>query len=152
MSSKSILELLDLSHRVTLITGGGGHIGSMFARSLAQIGSNIVLVDKDLSALESAKKSIVKGLDIDVLTITADLEDEDCYFQIVDTFLGICKIDVLINNAAFGGSTALEGWATSFDKQSLVTWRRALEVNLTSAFALSQACQFLQRNRHPPQS
>ena len=34
----------------------------------------------------------------------------------------------------------LEGWVTSFEKQSPDTWRRALEVNLTAPFVLVQSC------------
>jgi NAD(P)-dependent dehydrogenase (short-subunit alcohol dehydrogenase family) len=43
---------------------------------------------------------------------------------------------VLINNAAFTGTAGLEGWVVPFEEQSVSTWRRALEVNLTAAFDL----------------
>jgi NAD(P)-dependent dehydrogenase (short-subunit alcohol dehydrogenase family) len=35
-------------------------------------------------------------------------------------------------------SQQLDGWVTAFENQSLATWRRAFEVNLTAAFHLSQ--------------
>ena len=44
--------------------------------------------------------------------------------------------DILINNAAFVGDSDLEGWSTSFENQSLETWRRALDVNLTACFQI----------------
>jgi len=43
---------------------------------------------------------------------------------------------VLINNAAFVGTSELTGWAVPFEEQTVETWRRALEVNLTAAFDL----------------
>ena len=46
------------------------------------------------------------------------------------------KIDVLINNAAYVGTSQLKGWNTKFTKQSLETWRKAMEVNLTAPFHL----------------
>ena len=49
------------------------------------------------------------------------------------------KLDVFVNTAAFVGTSNLEGWATPFEQQTVDTWRRALEVNLTSMFHLTQA-------------
>jgi NAD(P)-dependent dehydrogenase (short-subunit alcohol dehydrogenase family) len=48
------------------------------------------------------------------------------------------SIDVMINNAAFVGLSGLKGWVTDFEEQSVETWRRAIEVNLTAAFELIQ--------------
>lgn len=44
----------------------------------------------------------------------------------------------MLNNAAFVGTSGLTGWAEPFENQTVETWRRALEVNLTSVFHLSQ--------------
>jgi NAD(P)-dependent dehydrogenase (short-subunit alcohol dehydrogenase family) len=49
------------------------------------------------------------------------------------------RIDIVINCAAFVGTSGLEGWAVPFERQSPETWRRALEVNLTAPFILVQA-------------
>lgn len=47
-------------------------------------------------------------------------------------------MDVLVNDAAFVGASDLPGWATEFEQETVETWRRALEVNLTAAFDLSK--------------
>jgi NAD(P)-dependent dehydrogenase (short-subunit alcohol dehydrogenase family) len=47
-------------------------------------------------------------------------------------------LNILINNAALVGTSDLSGWNAPFAEQSIETWRRALEVNLTAAFELSQ--------------
>jgi NAD(P)-dependent dehydrogenase (short-subunit alcohol dehydrogenase family) len=44
----------------------------------------------------------------------------------------------LIHSAAFVGTAELTGWAVPFEQQELGTWRRAIEVNLTSMFHLAQ--------------
>jgi NAD(P)-dependent dehydrogenase (short-subunit alcohol dehydrogenase family) len=49
------------------------------------------------------------------------------------------RIDIIVNCAAFVGTSGLDGWAVEFKQQSDVTWRRALEVNLTAPFVLIQA-------------
>ena len=47
-------------------------------------------------------------------------------------------LNILINNAAFVGTSELQGWHVPFEKQTVDTWRRAMEVNLTAAFDLCQ--------------
>lgn len=47
-------------------------------------------------------------------------------------------LNILINNAAFVGTSELQGWAVPFEEQTVDTWRRALEVNLTAVFDLCQ--------------
>ncbi|PJC70354.1 MAG: short-chain dehydrogenase, partial [Zetaproteobacteria bacterium CG_4_8_14_3_um_filter_59_5] len=47
-------------------------------------------------------------------------------------------LNILINNAAFVGTSGLQGWSVPFEEQSVETWRRALEVNLTAVFDLCQ--------------
>ena len=44
--------------------------------------------------------------------------------------------EIIINNAAFVGTSELTGWATDFEDQTVETWRRVMEVNLTSVFDL----------------
>lgn len=54
-------------------------------------------------------------------------------------------LDILINNAAFVATSGLDGWTCDFTGQSIDTWRRALEVNITAAFELSQGLVSLLR-------
>jgi NAD(P)-dependent dehydrogenase (short-subunit alcohol dehydrogenase family) len=59
------------------------------------------------------------------------------------------SIDIIVNCAAFVGTSGLEGWAVPFEQQSDATWRRALEVNLTAPFVLIQAAaEDLARSGH----
>jgi NAD(P)-dependent dehydrogenase (short-subunit alcohol dehydrogenase family) len=51
---------------------------------------------------------------------------------------GRSELNILINNAAFVGTSDLQGWSEPFERQTVETWRRALEVNLTAIFDLSQ--------------
>ena len=57
-------------------------------------------------------------------------------------------IDCLINNAAFVGDSEINGWAVPFENQKdLNSWRRAVEVNLTAAFHLSQGLAPMLKNQ-----
>ena len=49
------------------------------------------------------------------------------------------SIDVLVNNAAYTGDTFSKGWSGPFESQSLEFWEKALDVNLTSVFEITQS-------------
>jgi NAD(P)-dependent dehydrogenase (short-subunit alcohol dehydrogenase family) len=136
---------MDMQGRVSLITGGAGHIGLAMAETLAELGSDLVLVDQlDAVPMSSMAAELSERYKIRVEVVTCDLEQETQVVhipeQIADCF---GRLDVLINNAGFVGTSELEGWVTDFDNQSAATWRRALEVNLTAAFVLTQRCRGL---------
>ncbi len=141
---RTIHDLMAMAGRATLITGGAGHIGQAMAAALAELGSDLVLLDRDANALADAATRLINLYGVRVEILSCDLESEaeiSCVPRWIEKTLG--RLDVLINNAAFVGSSDLQGWATPFEQQSLSTWRRALEVNLTAAFALTQGCKRL---------
>jgi NAD(P)-dependent dehydrogenase (short-subunit alcohol dehydrogenase family) len=77
---------------------------------------------------------------VKVFSIECDLEVQDQRNTLLDIVKVNCAgLDCLINNAAFVGATDLQGWTTQFEGQTIDTWRRALEVNLTSVFHLCKA-------------
>ncbi len=74
-----------------------------------------------------------------VRCLDCDLEDEKARSELIFNLSNDkSPLNILINNAAFVGTTNLEGWVTDFKSQSVETWRRAVEVNLTAAFDLSK--------------
>ena len=129
-----------MSGRRVLITGGAGHLGRVMAETLAELGASIVLLDRPGAQLENIQYDLVHRCKISCLCIECDLElEEERNIVIKEIKTDGKGLNCLINNAAFGGSTALEGWVMPFEEQSLATWRRALEVNLTAPFHFSQA-------------
>lgn len=74
------------------------------------------------------------------LTLECDLECEDQRNVMIETVMtdGL-GLNILINNEAFVGAAELQGWVAPYEEQTLDTWRRAMEVNLTAAFHLCQA-------------
>lgn len=133
-------KLMDMRGRRALVTGAAGAIGRVLAQTLAELGADLVLVDRSGANYDPVVKTIRANFDVDVVTVDCDLELESDRSALASTVLDrIERLDVLINNAAFGGTTPLEGWATAFDQQTVATWRRALEVNLTAAFDLTKA-------------
>jgi NAD(P)-dependent dehydrogenase (short-subunit alcohol dehydrogenase family) len=137
---RSIKNLMNLNGRTALITGATGGVGKEIAYSIAELGGNLILVDRIGSNYDLIKKKILENCNVNIECIDCDLEDENSRNTLIR---GIIKsninLDILINNAAFVGESNLEGWVEDFSRQSLATWRRALEVNLTAPFHLSQA-------------
>jgi len=127
-----------MSGKTTLVTGATGAIGQVIAVTIAELCGNLILVDKPESNYEPLINKLKKH-SCSINCIDCDLEIENQRIKLVQTINeNQLPVDVLINNAAFVGSTGLQGWVTSFEDQTIDTWRRALEVNLTAAFDLSK--------------
>jgi len=136
----TLRELNDMSGRRVLITGGAGHLGRVMAETLAELGASIILLDRPGAQFGSIQDDLMHQWGASCLCVECDLESEEERNRVIQEIKSDGKgLNCLINNAAFAGTTALEGWVTAFEKQSLSTWRRALEVNLTAPFHFSQA-------------
>lgn len=129
-------QLMDLRGRTALVTGAAGHMGRVIAQTLGELGADLVLVDVPGQNLDSLAH-ILGGCSGRIETLACDLEQGEAREQLVRDFSERHgTLSILVNNAAFVGTSGLEGWATPFLDQSVATWRRAVEVNLTAAFDL----------------
>lgn len=144
---KTIKKMSNLSLRNSLITGATGHLGETFAHTLAEMGSDLILVDKPGADLESLSLKLQDKWSVKIETYHCDLEIEEQISELISALNRSRKnLNILVNNAAFVGSADLEGWTVDFSKQSIKTWRRAIEVNLTAVFELSQGLYPLLKN------
>ena len=135
----SINELSSLKGRRTLITGAAGNLGKVFAETMAELGSDLILVDLPHSNLEVLSNALRERWGVTVLLKNCNLEEFKEREELVNWVKETGQpLHVLINNAAFAGTTNLTGWNVPFEEQSVETWRRALEVNLTAIFHLCQ--------------
>lgn len=124
-----INELLSLKNKHALVTGGAGHLGQIIVKTLAELGAHVT--SADLAILPELDRE--KYLKVDLMNEMAvrNLPAQACSKD--------KRLDILINCAAFVGTSNLKGWAVPFKQQSSDTWRKAFEVNLTSVFNLTQA-------------
>jgi NAD(P)-dependent dehydrogenase (short-subunit alcohol dehydrogenase family) len=143
----TLSELGNLKGRKALITGAAGHLGSVFADTLAELGSDLILVDQDGSNLAEISNFMSKRWGVKVFTKYCDLESSSQRTDLITWVEEIAgPLHILVNNAAFAGTTNLTGWSVPFEEQSLETWRRALEVNLTAVFDLCKGLTPILRN------
>jgi NAD(P)-dependent dehydrogenase (short-subunit alcohol dehydrogenase family) len=135
---KNSNEIFTMRDRRVLITGGAGHLGYGIASALSGLGAHLIIIDRPEANFDAIER-LENEHHVSIKVIRCDLEDhlerEEVIKQVIADGSGI---NCLINNAAFVGTDALEGWNVDFGSQSIETWRRALEVNLTAPFHLSQ--------------
>jgi NAD(P)-dependent dehydrogenase (short-subunit alcohol dehydrogenase family) len=134
---RKIKDLMSLKGRRALITGATGGIGKEIAITIAELGGDLILVDRPHSNYDLIKETISSNWNVDVECIDCDLESKESRIELINSVVNSgLNLEILINNAAFAGESNLEGWVEDFDKQSIETWRRAIEVNLTAPFHL----------------
>lgn len=138
---KRISELMSLKGRVAVVTGGAGHIGLAMAEALAELDASIVIVDISSESCSSVCEKIIKDHNVGTLPLAVDLAQEEQIRlipqKVTDKFN---RLDILVNCAAFVGTSNLPGWVVPFEEQRSDTWKQALDVNLTAPFILTQAC------------
>ena len=143
----TIRELSNLKGRQALITGAAGGLGQIFAETLAELGADLILVDLHGTDLDNLAKRVAKGWGISVKNIYCDLENQDQRSALIKQVTNLKgDLNILVNNAALVGSSDLKGWNVPFEEQSIDTWRRATEINLTAVFDLCQGLLPLMKN------
>jgi len=131
----------DLTKKVVALTGATGFIGPTYARSLAECGANVAVVDLDEGRCQRLATELRVTYKTEPMALRLDITRKDevdrGVAQIVERY---GRIDVLINNAAYhqlehfvGGNEA------TLEEFPLTTWQRTLDVNLTGALLCCQA-------------
>ena len=114
-----------------LITGASGGIGAELARYHAAKGGDLVLVARSGDALEQLKQELASAHNVKVTVIVADLSQSESaqaiYQQTEES--GI-QIDILINNAGFGGHG-------KFHQRELAKDQAMMQVNMVSLINLT---------------
>lgn len=114
---KTIQQLINLSGRKALVTGGKGYIGKAVCETLQELDAKVKILDLP----------------------ECDLKDEKATREFVCNAITEMKgLDILIHCAAYVGTTKLAGWSAPFEEQTVKAWDEALRVNVTSAFVMVQ--------------
>ena len=126
-----------LNDRVILITGASDGIGRVLALETSRLGATVVLHGRDVKKLEAVYDEIVASSNTARPSIVAlDLATADftAYLSLaeeVEKEFG--RLDGLVHNAGILGKRL------SIEQYDPAEWQTVLHVNLTAAFALTQA-------------
>ncbi|MGY1891207.1 SDR family NAD(P)-dependent oxidoreductase [Pseudomonas sp. SDT291_1_S447] len=119
------------SGAVAVITGAAVGIGYAIARRVASEGMNVVLFERDASALDVAIKTLRNQFpDVNLLVIKGDVTSESDLHHLYERSCEFGEVSLLVNNAAINtGSGPWEG---------LAQWRMLMEINFWSVLTLQQ--------------
>jgi 3-oxoacyl-[acyl-carrier protein] reductase len=129
----------DFAGRVALVTGCGSRegIGYACARALARRGARVAITSTTERIHERAAELEAEGHG--VAAYVADLTSAEQVAALVDATLArFGQIDALVNNAGML-QTGVAATTRPFLAMSKEDWRRALDLNLTTAFLLTRA-------------
>lgn len=114
-----------------LTTGASGGIGEQLARYHAAKGGDLVLVARSEDKLNDLQAELENSHKIKVMVIAADLAQPESAAQIFSATEEIgLQIDILINNAGFGGHG-------NFHERDLVKDQAMMQVNMVSLVNLT---------------
>jgi 3-oxoacyl-[acyl-carrier protein] reductase len=125
--------MASLVGKTALITGGSRGIGRAIALALAQAGCNIAVnyLRSENEAMAVVRE--VRDLGSRAWAVQADVSQEDEVRHMLNTVeKELDYVDVLVNNAGINPKKPL-------DELGLSEWKETLDINLTSAFLVSQA-------------
>lgn len=121
-----VLDRFRLDGRRALVTGGSRGLGREMALALAEAGADIVLTGRTAETLE-ATAADVRARGREAWTVVADMAvPETCEKTCASILEAHGPIDILINNVG-----NREG-AQPIVEDTLETWRRVMDLNLTS--------------------
>ena len=116
------------SHPLAVITGGANGIGLATAHQLAKDGYDLLLIDKDLSNLEIAKKQLgVHNRKVEILNI--DLSESENVLSELGKKFSQFEVDALVNNAGIG-------FARTVEQTTLEEWDLTFDVNIKATFLM----------------
>jgi NAD(P)-dependent dehydrogenase (short-subunit alcohol dehydrogenase family) len=131
-----------LANKIAVVSGVGPGMGQQIALGLAREGADVVLAARTESALPDFAAEIESATGRTAVPVPTDFTvaaDRERLTATVRERFG--HVDILINNAATGGSHK------TFMESRLDSWRRNMEFNLFSTLELTQLMVPLMENR-----
>src|SRR6185312_8751824 len=126
-------ELMKLKNKIAIVTGASGGIGAAIARAYAKEGATVIIVNKNHPEKGVEVANQIKQTGGLAQAIACDItkpdEIKNLVWQIIQEHQ---RIDILVNNA---GTLIFK----NFEDHTLDEWDFTMNVNLKSAFLLSQA-------------
>jgi NAD(P)-dependent dehydrogenase (short-subunit alcohol dehydrogenase family) len=128
----SLKQLLDLSGRTALVTGGSRGLGLQIAEGYGEMGARVLLCARKVDELEAACAQL-RAAGIDADWIAADVAREDDVARLAQQAIErLGHVDILVNNA---GAT----WGAPAEEHPLAAWDKVMNLNIRGVFLLTQA-------------
>lgn len=123
----------NLTDRVALVTGGGRGLGKEMARLLAKAGASVMLCSRTESQLRDTARELAAESGSRIEYLVADMSQRQDTVRLAgETVARLGRVDILIANAGLNIPQPIEQVRDE-------DWDRLLELNLSSAMALTRA-------------
>lgn len=125
--------MIHFSGKTVLVTGAAQGIGLGIARAFLESGARVALCDRNAETLEETAAGLrVAQPERELVRILADVSDAaDVHRMVAETVSHFGSVDVLVNNAGFGGMS-------TFWEMPPEEWDRVLATTLTGTFLCSR--------------
>lgn len=132
--TRTIHDLLDLTGRAAIVTGGGTHLGTAFATTLAELGAAVYIASRRASLCEEVAGRLRNRHGLDVTGLGCDATDESQVQSLVERVVHERgRLDMMVCNA--GGAVT-----TTYPPDGrLDEFRTAIDMNLVSTYVCAQA-------------
>lgn len=129
------------TYHKALITGASAGLGEEYARQLAEAGTDLILVARRIERLEKLASELEAKFGIKAEVFSADLSRDEDIQKLADKVKQTEDLDLLINNAGFGGKS-------KFYKDEGQEMEQMIKVHVIAATVLTRAAllRMLQRN------
>lgn len=125
-------NLLDLSGRVAIVTGGGTGIGAAAARILAEHGADVAIAARTVSDLEQTSASVGDATGRRCVPVPTDVKVEEQVVELVRrTVDELGRVDILVNNAGGTRMGPLKDLPTR-------AWDASFDLNVRSAYVATR--------------
>lgn len=128
----TVMDLFRLDGKKCLVTGGAKGIGKKIGEGLLEAGaSTLIFIGRGRHGSLEEEETRLKSLfpDRDIRGLKCDISDENSIKNMIDQIRDLSTLDVLVNNA---GLT----WLAPTVDQTLKSWYRTLDTNLTGTFLM----------------
>lgn len=123
-------DLLNLTGRIALVTGGAGLFGKQIVLGLAEAGATVVVASRDEAKLQAFEKELAEqGVKIHVHPV--DQSDEASLIALkahIESAIG--PVDILVNNAVARVGC---GWQAPLER-----FEESMRINATGLFAITR--------------
>lgn len=126
-----VRELLDLTGKTALITGGSRGLGLQMAEALGEMGAQIAITARKAEELADAVRTL-EAAGIEAAAFPADIGKADAAARLVDAVIAhYGKVDILVNNAG-------AAWNAPAETYPVEAWNKLINLNLSGPFLLAQ--------------
>ncbi|MBI5911524.1 MAG: SDR family oxidoreductase [Betaproteobacteria bacterium] len=127
----SVKKLMDLTGKVSLVTGGSRGLGLQIAEALGEMGAMLALTARKADELAQAKEHLER-MHVQVFTLPCDHGKAASIRPVIEQIMRhYGKVDVLVNNAG-------ANWSAPAEEHPLEAWQKLMDLNVTGLFLTTQ--------------